>query len=134
MTNKTHTLIAALFIAFTGAACTEAPDADQPSDEIIMVWERDTRPTTNGVESRPDYDEDQRWTQMEDPNNELADSVCRCESDECDAKWVEETFGCGVCVLADCGDGEVGGGCSSPCLAPNGPVLTQPVNETADAI
>jgi len=141
MTNTAQTIIAAILFATTAVACNTAPDTDEPSDETIMIWERSERSTTNGVESRPNFDDSQRWDQMDDPGNQIADGVCACENDECEAAYVADNFGCGVCVLVRCGDDDIAGGCAASCddddtkttSAPP-PSPTNPVNDTVGEI
>jgi hypothetical protein len=39
-------------------------------------------------------------------------SICECTNQECQDEWVEETFGCGICLFVqDCGDGVRRGAC-----------------------
>ncbi len=149
MTNTARTLIAALLIAFTAPACTSNEDANQPSDGVVMVWEqnRDSQPNrpdldlnelaqTPNANDRPTTDLDNDgWDQLADPNNTMADAICACEDGECQDNWVESNFGCGVCVLAACGQASQGG-CSPACQTETAPPPSQtdPINENLGAI
>lgn len=108
---RTATVIS-LFAAFTAAACLAE---DEPTTDIrpgvvatpapATIWQNeDLRYMFNTGEMLPP---DHAWT-------ELDEGICGCDARECEQQYVEDNWGCGLCVDAVCGDGSFAGGCF-PC-------------------
>ncbi len=112
--NTLATILLSIAILSTTACVSETTDTDQPERNVpaIEIWEMPTTDDLDDVWTRP-ADHGSGWTQMDDPDGQLSDAICECTTEKCEDVWVTENFGCGVCVMVNCGDGATKGGCVS---------------------
>jgi uncharacterized protein (TIGR03067 family) len=106
-------IVISLFAAFTATACAlaEEPDGTQNTGDAFAepteatVWQdENTRYIFNtGDMLSPDH-----------AATEIDEGLCACTTRDCEQQYVEDNWGCGLCVDAVCGDGSFAGGCF-PC-------------------